>query len=145
MTTANDPRAQLAQAMAGMTDEQMLGLLRAVGIDVVLQTVFVEIQRRFRPERTDGREVVVEWGLEAPEGGLTYQMTVAGPMLSWREGSPVPPVLLVSCTVTDFLRLMTGQLDSTEAFMTGKLRLSGDLELVQQMGEWFDLGETPVA
>ena len=37
----------------------------------------------------------------------------------------------------DFLRFLTGQLDGMQAFMTGKLKLSGDMMFAQSMQAWF--------
>ena len=38
----------------------------------------------------------------------------------------------------DFLRLILGQLDGMQAFMGGKLKLSGEIMLAQAMQSWFD-------
>jgi putative sterol carrier protein len=139
-TTPRDPRAQLVDAIGRLTDDQVLGLMNSVGVDTAIQGVFLEMQRRFLPDRTAGKRVEIEWDLSTPDGQVTYQMAVSADGLTWATGSAPAPSLTVSCVVTDFMRLMIGQLDSTEAFMTGRLRVAGDLQVVQELGTWFDLG-----
>jgi putative sterol carrier protein len=138
-TTPSDPRAQLAEAMARLTDDQVFGLMKTVGVDMAVQGVFLEMQRRFLPGNVEGKQVVVQWDLTTPDDPVTYQMTIASTGLTWTPGAAPAPQMIVGCSVIDFMRLMIGQLDSTEAFMTGRLRVSGDLQLVQELGTWFNL------
>jgi len=137
--TPTDPRAQLADAIARLTDDQVFGLMKTVGVDMAVQGVFLEMQRRFLPDKAGDKQVVIQWDLTTPDGPAPYQMTVAPSGLTWLAGSAPDPALAVGCTVIDFMRLMIGQLDSTEAFMTGRLRVSGDLQMVQELGTWFDM------
>jgi putative sterol carrier protein len=37
----------------------------------------------------------------------------------------------------DFLRFITGKLDGMQAFMSGKLKLAGDMMFAQTMQTWF--------
>ena len=41
-------------------------------------------------------------------------------------------------SLPDFLRFIAGELDGMQAFMSGKLRLSGDLMFAQNMQRWFN-------
>ncbi|HZQ27693.1 MAG TPA: SCP2 sterol-binding domain-containing protein [Acidimicrobiales bacterium] len=144
-TTPRDPRAQLADAIARLTDDQVLALMQTIGVDMAVQGVFLEMQRRFLPERAGPREVVVQWDLATQDAVITYQMIAAASGLGWASGAAQPPELQVGCSITDFMRLMIGQLDTTEAFMTGRLRVSGDLQLVQELAAWFNLDAGPTA
>jgi putative sterol carrier protein len=137
--TPMDPRAQLADAIARLGDEQVYGLMQLVGVDATIQGVFLEMQRRFLPDKAGDQHVVIQWDLEGPDGPTVYQMTVAPEGVTWGQGAPAEPGLVVSCSVADFMRLMIGQLDSTEAFMTGRLRVAGDLQVVQDLGTLFDM------
>jgi hypothetical protein len=137
-TPPRDPRAQLADAIARLTDEQVVGLVTTVGVDAAIGGVFLEMQRRFLPERAE-RLVVVQWDLATPDGVASYALAASPDGITWTSGKAEGPSLIVTCALVDFLRLMIGQLDSTEAFMTGQLRVSGDLQLVQEMAAWFDL------
>ena len=40
--------------------------------------------------------------------------------------------------VADFVRLITGKLNGMQAFMTGKLKVGGDLFFAQTFQSWFD-------
>jgi len=70
--TPRDPRAQLAEAIGRLTDEQVIGLLQAGGVDMAIQGVFLEMQRRFLPDKAQDKTVVVQWDLSMPNATHTY-------------------------------------------------------------------------
>ncbi len=48
------------------------------------------------------------------------------------------PRVALTLAAPDFLRLITGKLNGVNAFMSGKLKLKGDMMLAQTMQGWFD-------
>jgi putative sterol carrier protein len=53
------------------------------------------------------------------------------------QGNAEPARVTLGMTLPDFLRFLTGKLDGMQAFMTGKLKLSGDMMFAQSMQAWF--------
>jgi len=43
------------------------------------------------------------------------------------------PTLIMTCDSEDFTKLLNGQLDVMRSFMTGKLRISGDMSFVMKL------------
>ena len=46
--------------------------------------------------------------------------------------------MTLGLSLPDFLRLILGSLDGMQAFMSGKLKIGGDVMLAQVMQSWFD-------
>jgi putative sterol carrier protein len=54
------------------------------------------------------------------------------------EGSTDSADLVLTLSDDDLIKLLTGQLDGVTAFMTGRLKIKGDLSLAQRLGRLFD-------
>lgn len=67
------------------------------------------------------------------EGGGTYHATFENGTYDIGEG----PAASAKCTVTisanDFIALVSGKLNPTTAFMTGKLKIAGDMSLAMKL------------
>lgn len=67
------------------------------------------------------------------EGGGTYHATFENGTYDIGEG----PAAAAKCTVTisssDFASLVAGKLNPTTAFMTGKLKIAGDMSLAMKL------------
>ena len=55
------------------------------------------------------------------------------------EGNAAHPTLTFSADSQDFLAVINGELDGMKAFMTGKLKLVGDLSLAMKLLSFFEL------
>jgi len=54
------------------------------------------------------------------------------------EGRADSPDLALTLSDDDLIALLRGQLDGVTAFMTGRLKLQGDMTLAQRLGRLFD-------
>jgi putative sterol carrier protein len=130
--------AELAAFLARATDEEVGRLATTIGVDEVLDQVFAGMQSRFRPDTVAGQDAVVRWDLRTPQGDRTFFMIVRDGAFTLTRDSPgQSPRVMLGLDFADFLRLITGQLDGMQAFMSGRLRLSGDMLFAQNVQEWF--------
>jgi len=53
-------------------------------------------------------------------------------------GADDAPRVTLGLSLSDLLRFIAGQLDGMQAFMSGKLKLSGDMMFATTMQNWFD-------
>ena len=136
LSDTNNPDA-LAQLLEGRSDEEINEFVTAAGVDTVLSQVFDAMQERFAPEKAAGQSAVVQWDITAPDGTKTYQFKVADGGASWSEGAGDAARVTLTFSLPDFLRFVAGQLDGMQAFMSGKLKLGGDIMLAQTMQAWF--------
>ena len=47
------------------------------------------------------------------------------------------PTVTMKITSSDFILLATGKMDGMKAFMTGKLKVKGDMSLVMKLQKYF--------
>jgi putative sterol carrier protein len=112
------PEDQLA---AGMADEQVRGL--------VLDGIFNQWAEHFDSAKAADTEAVLEWRiLDKPGGGYDrYQVVIdRGNCTVEKEGDQAPRVTFKIKPV-DYLKLVTGNAAGPMLFMTGKLKIEGDL------------------
>jgi putative sterol carrier protein len=115
---ADTPEDQLA---AGMADEQVRTL--------VLEGIFSQWAEHFDSQKAGDTDAVLEWRiLDKPGGGYDrYQVAIAnGHCTVEKDGEHAPRVTFTMKPV-DFLKLVTGNAAGPMMFMTGKLKLEGDL------------------
>ena len=92
----------------------------------------------FVPERAAGQSAVAQWDITAPDGSHTYQVKMADGECTVTQGAGDPARVTLGLMLPDFLRFVSGQLDGMQAFMSGKLKLSGDMMFATTMQNWFD-------
>jgi len=60
-------------------------------------------------------------------------------VLKVEQGSHPSPKMTLSADSDDYIALFTGKLDPMQAFMQGKLKLQGDLNLAMKMTQFFKM------
>jgi len=109
------------QLAAGMADTQVRTL--------VLDGIFSQMAEHFDSEKAGDTDAVLEWKiLDKPDGGYDrYQVIVKhGACAIEKDGDQAPRVTFKVKPV-DFLKLVTGNSAGPVMFMTGKLKIDGDL------------------
>jgi putative sterol carrier protein len=67
------------------------------------------------------------------EGGGTYHASFANGTYDIGEGALEAPGCTVTISAADFQALVAGKLNPTTAFMTGKLKIKGDMGLAMKL------------
>ncbi len=91
---------------------------------------------KFDAEAAEGLEAVYQFDLSGQEGGQ-YHLVVLNGACSTREGTHPDPHVTFSMSGEDCLRVLSGQLDGQSVFMSGRLRITGDLGLAMQLKSLF--------
>ena len=115
---ADTPEDQLA---AGMADEQVRG--------AVLDGIFSQMAEHFDAQKAGDTEAVLEWQiLDKPGGGHDrYQVVVTGGNCTVERDGGHAPRVTFKLKPVDFLKLVTGNAMGPMMFMTGRLKIDGDL------------------
>jgi putative sterol carrier protein len=131
---------QLTAAVDSMSNEQLTEAVRQHegGADRVLDQVFEGMRQAFDPAKAAGQAAVVQYEIAAPDGPRQFLMRVADGRCQIERGSAENPRVTIRIGLADFLRLVAGRLNGMQAFMSGKLRVSGDLIFAQTYQAWFD-------
>ena len=108
------------------------------GVDGVLDKVFAGMSESFNSEKAAGQQAVVQYELSAPDGTHEYAMRIADGRCEIERGRAESPRVTIRMALGDFLRLITGGANGMQLFMTGKLKVAGDLFFAQTYQSWFD-------
>ena len=128
---------ELAAMIEGKSDDEINAGVAELGTEKVLTQIFEGWAARFNPDRAGGQSAVIGFDITSPEGTHQYQLKVADGACQAVSGASDPARVTLGLAVPDLLRLVTGKLDGMQAFMTGKLKLAGDMMFAQSMQAWF--------
>jgi alkyl sulfatase BDS1-like metallo-beta-lactamase superfamily hydrolase len=130
-------REELAAMIEGKSDDEINAGVAELGTEKVLGQIFDYMAGQFQPERAGNQSAVIGWDITSPEGTHSYQLKVADGTCTVAQGNAETARVTLGMALADFLRFLTGQMDGMQAFMAGKLRLSGDMMFAQSMQAWF--------
>lgn len=132
---------QFAQLVAVAEDEQIAETFDQLGARGVLDRVFEGMQQRFRPDRAEGLEADIQWVVTHQGDEHPYLVSIRDGTCTIDRNRGDDPRVTLTTDVVAFSKLVTGQAGGPALFMTGKLRVSGDLLFAQQILRFFDQPE----
>ena len=91
---------------------------------------------RFNKEAAKGLNAIYQFDLSG-DGGGKWAVTIKDETCSVKEGSADSPSITISMAAQDYLDMLSGKLNGQMAFMTGKLRIAGDMGLALRMQQLF--------
>jgi putative sterol carrier protein len=132
--------SSLKDAVEQKSNEELVSSIQQQdgGVDGVLEKVFTGMSETFNPEKAAGQQAVVQYEIGAPDGTHEYAMRIADGRCEIEKGQAESPRVTIRIGLADFLRLITGGANGMQLFMTGKLKVSGDLFFAQTYQSWFD-------
>ena len=96
--------------------------------------IFSEINSRLEsnPTKIAGVTAAYAFDLSGDQGG-THHIVIKDGNGEAGPGAPDNPGVTIAMADTDFVDLATGKLDGTAAFMSGKLKIKGDMGLAMKL------------
>ena len=80
---------------------------------------------------------VQAWEIVAPDATYAYRVHVRGDVVRTEPGDADDARVVLGLALPDYLRLINGLLDGTQAFMDGRLRIRGDVMFATQVQRMF--------
>jgi acyl dehydratase/putative sterol carrier protein len=102
-----------------------------------LDEIFHGMQEHFLPDKASGVDATVQWLITDGGEEKPYAITIKDGAFSWEQGKAESPTVTLSTDSDSFVALMTGKAQGPTLYMSGKLRIQGDLMLAQRMGSFF--------
>jgi putative sterol carrier protein len=93
---------------------------------------------RFKPERAAGTNAVVQYDISG-DGGGSWHAVIKDGACTIAEGPGTNPALTLSMAAQDWLDMTSGKQSGQMLFMSGKLKLKGDMGLAMKLGSMFSM------
>ena len=128
---------QISEALKAATDEQVLEGFRAVGVKDALDRTFNTMQEHFLPDKAEGISADVQWVVTDQGQEYPYVASIADGKCTITADKAASPRVSLTMDLVTFVRLIMGQAQGPQLFMTGKLKVAGDLMFAQRVSGFF--------
>lgn len=92
----------------------------------------------FLPDKAPGLDAVIQFKFTGEEPGEWYAAIKDG-KVQVEKGEHASPNMTLKADSSDYVKIFTGELDGMQAFMQGKLKLAGDLNLAMKLTQMFKI------
>lgn len=100
------------------------------------EEVFAQMRGSFRADRARGQHLRYQFNFGDPQGGKWW-VEINNGACTMGNGTIPHPDVTFWCTGADWVRLSNGTLNGFSAFMTGRLRVSGNQFTAHKLDELF--------
>ena len=97
-----------------------------------------KMPKAFLPEKAPGLGAVIQFNFSGAEAGDWFA-TIKTDICTVEKGAHPSPKMTLSSDSDDYVKIFTGELDGMQAFMGGKLKLAGDLNLAMKLMTMFKI------
>ncbi len=138
-----DPSAVQAEEFSrniGQTpDEELREGMQGPLRDQAIAEVFKRMEQHFKPG--SAQDAVIHWSITGRPDGTEdrWEVVIAGDRCTAGPQLGSDPRVTLTLDAVDFLKLVTGNVGGPTLFMSGKLRIEGDLMFSTQIQSMFTI------
>ena len=103
---------------------------------ITIKELFGMLPDAFIPEKADGMDAVIQFVLSGEEESNWF-VTIKEGAAVVEEGEHTEPTMTLSSDSQDYKDIVTGKSNAMNAFMQGKVKLQGNLNLAMKFAEMF--------
>jgi putative sterol carrier protein len=103
-----------------------------------VKETFDNMPTRFRAEKATGVNATIQHEITGDQGG-TWHVLIKDGTCTVTPGPAANPNLTLTMAAQDWLDMVAGKLSGQMAFMSGKLKLKGDMGLAMKIGSMFQV------
>ena len=93
----------------------------------------------FIPEKAQGVDAVIYFKFTGEEAG-EWNAKIKDGKVDVAQGAPLNQAnMTLTADSADYVKIFTGELDGMQAFMQGKIKLGGDLNLAMKLMQMFKI------
>lgn len=104
-----------------------------------IDAIFPAMVERFSPEKAQGTDAVIQFDLSGDQAGQYWVNIENGTCTAGQGQPPEAPKMTIRASSGDFYSLVTGNLNVMQAFMSGKIKVQGDMGLAMKMAGMFGM------
>jgi putative sterol carrier protein len=111
---------------------------RRLSMPLTVTELMEKMPGAFIPEKAQGVDSVIQFKFTGDEVGDWFAAIKDGKVDVSRGTHPSPKMTLTADS-QDYVKIFTGELDGMQAFMQGKIKLAGDLNLAMKLMQMFKI------
>jgi putative sterol carrier protein len=101
-----------------------------------VKEIFNAMPANLNADAAKGMNAVIQFNLTG-DGGGNYYVTIKDGTCTVTEGTHQSPNMTMTMAAQDYVDMITGKLNGQMAFMSGKLKIAGDIGLAMKMQSLF--------
>ena len=101
-----------------------------------VQESFDGMTANFNTEKAAGMNCTYQWDVTG-DGGGQWNAVITDGALAVSQGTADNPNITITISASDWLDMLNGKLDGQMAFMSGKLKIKGDMSLAMKLTTLF--------
>ena len=106
------------------------------GTAEAVKEIFNQMSANLNTDAAKGMNSVIQFNLSG-DGGGNYHVIIKDGACTVSEGSHASPNMTMTMAAQDYVDMITGKLNGQMAFMSGKLKIAGDMGLAMKMQSLF--------
>ena len=101
-----------------------------------VKEIFSAMPTNFNADAAKGMTSVIQFNLSG-DGGGNYHVVIKDGACAVGEGAHASPNMTMTMAAQDYVDMISGKLNGQMAFMSGKLKIAGDMGLAMKMQSLF--------
>jgi len=101
-----------------------------------VKEIFGAMPGNLNADAAKGMNSVIQFNLSG-DGGGSYYVAIKDGACSVHEGTHASPNMTMTMAAQDYVDMISGKLNGQMAFMSGKLKIAGDMGLAMKMQSLF--------
>ena len=103
-----------------------------------VKEIFTRMPEVFNPSAAQDLDVVIQYEISG-EGGGNWSIIIKEGTCQVQEGTHDSPTVTLSMSDETWVKIVTKETNGMQAFMSGQLKVSGDVMLAQRIEQLFPL------
>jgi len=99
--------------------------------------IFPQMAENFVPEKAEGVDATIQFELSGDNGG-NFWLRIADGKCEAGEGTADNPKMTLRAAADDWYAVSTGETNPMQAFMSGKIKIQGDMGLAMKLQTMFN-------
>jgi putative sterol carrier protein len=97
-----------------------------------VEQFFSELSTKVNPAKVAGMNAVFQFNITGPGGG-EWNVKIADGKAEVNKGAAASPNITLTASDENWLGIVTGKTSGQTAFLTGKLKIQGDMSLAMKL------------
>ncbi|NKY97208.1 SCP2 sterol-binding domain-containing protein [Nocardiopsis alborubida] len=138
-TTSEQSFQEIRKAVHGRSDDEVLAWVdqREGGADALLNLVFEELPGALIADRAGESVISFQFVIETSGGTRNYFALIEDGKCHCAHGETSGPTVSMRMDVVVFLRVLTGSLAPVRAFLSRRIKVTGDMMTATKFESWF--------